>query len=401
MGPPGVRQRMAAWRAAEVTPLGCDGWWVTDIVIAGRCGSHGRDEPAMLSVASTWPELDTEHQPYGTAWDLVYLHKAASWITWEPTVPLIVSGDIMATGSSETSTASKRSRGAASDDGRAGRYVTQPGGYRAFIPRPLPPDPPLAMDGEVLNRLEEASLALGRLDGAGQVVPNPDHFVAMYVRKEAVLSSQIEGTQASLVDVFQREAASGRARRSDDIGEVVNHVAAMNYALERVHSLPLSTRLLRETHLRLMEGVRGQEKSPGEFRRVQNFIGPPGAALADAAFVPPPPSEVEPAMADLERFLHAPSHAPALIRAGLAHAQFETIHPFLDGNGRVGRLLITFLLVHRGVLHRPLLYLSVYLKRHRAEARRADGEPGDPRGDHRKATRSDLQLLAIREALPR
>ena len=249
---------------------------------------------------------------------------------------------------------------------RAGRYVRQPTGYSAFIPAPLPPDPPLQL-GPLVSILSKADLAIGRLDGVGRTLPNPDLFVAMYVRKEAVLSSQIEGTQSSLDDLLAFELDGTSTRLPDDLEEVVNHVAAMNYGLERLKTLPLSLRLIREIHGRLLEGVRGSAKEPGEFRRSQNWIGPPGALLADAAYVPPPPTELMETLGDLEEFLNEPGDLPALVHAALAHAQFETIHPFLDGNGRVGRLLITFMLVCCGVLHRPLIYLSYYLKRHRAE----------------------------------
>lgn len=250
---------------------------------------------------------------------------------------------------------------------RAGRYVKQPGGYRAFIPRPLPPEPPLQMDDSLLKLLSDADRALGRLDGATEVLPNPDLFVAMYVRQEAVLSSQIEGTQASLVDLLEYEAASAREGIPGDVTEVVNHVHAMNYGIERLRSLPLSLRLIREIHARLMEGVRGSQWSPGEFRAGQNFIGPPGARVTDATFVPPPPDEMLRSLDDFERYLHNPGAVPVLIFCGLVHAQFETIHPFMDGNGRIGRLLITFLLCQRDILRRPLLYLSHYFKQHRQE----------------------------------
>jgi len=249
---------------------------------------------------------------------------------------------------------------------RAGRYVRQLTGYSAFIPAPLPPDPPLQL-GPLVPLLSHADQAIGRLDGVGRTLPNPDLFVAMYVRREAVLSSQIEGTQSSLDDVLAFELDGTRKRFPDDVSEVVNHVTAMNYGLQRLETLPLSLRLIREIHERLLEGVRGSAKDPGEFRRSQNWIGARGALLADAAYVPPPPAELMAALADFEGFINEPGDLPSLILAALAHAQFETIHPFLDGNGRIGRLLITFLLVCRGVLHRPLLCLSYYLKRHRAE----------------------------------
>ncbi|WP_426748473.1 Fic family protein [Myxococcus faecalis] len=228
--------------------------------------------------------------------------------------------------------------------------------------------------------LSEADRALGRLDGVSSILPNPDLFVAMYVRHEAVLSSQIEGTQSTLEDVLEFEMDGRGARVTKDVEEVVNYVRAMNFGLERLASLPLSLRLLREIHARLMEGVRGSERSPGDFRASQNWIGPQGCSLSTATFVPPPPHEMQEALANLELFLHRQSELPVLILCGLAHAQFETIHPFLDGNGRVGRLLITLLLCERRVLERPLLYLSVYLKKHRAEyydrltAIRSDGD---------------------------
>jgi len=248
---------------------------------------------------------------------------------------------------------------------RAGRFVQQPSGYVAFVPASLPPSPALRLEGELARLLSEADLALGRLDGIAGVLPNPDLFVAMYVKQEAVLSSQIEGTQASLTDILQFEAGERAGSRLRDIQEVVNYVGAMKHGLEQT-ALPLSLRLIREIHARLLQGVRGEHLEPGEFRRTQNWIGPAGCTLNTAAFVPPPPHLMMQSMGDLERFLHDES-LPPLIHAGLAHAQFETIHPFLDGNGRVGRLLITFLLCNRGVLSRPLLYLSHFLKQYRSE----------------------------------
>ncbi|HTK15411.1 MAG TPA: Fic family protein [Acidimicrobiia bacterium] len=250
---------------------------------------------------------------------------------------------------------------------RAGRYVKQLEGYRAFIPFPLPPNPPVAVDATTLALLSRADQQLGRLDGLTQTLPNPDLFVAMYVRREAVLSSQIEGTQSTLDDVLAFELDTAGRDFPQDVEEVVNYVRAMNYGLARLATLPLSLRLLREIHAELMQGTRGGHRYPGEFRRTQNWIGPAGAPLSSATFVPPPVHEMNAALTDLERFLHEADELPALIHAALAHAQFETIHPFVDGNGRVGRLLITFLLCHRGVLHRPLLYLSHYLKRYRAD----------------------------------
>jgi Fic family protein len=198
------------------------------------------------------------------------------------------------------------------------------------------------------------------------VIPDPDFFVGMYVRREAVLSSQIEGTQSTLEDLLEVELEPDARRTASDVGDIVNYVAAMNYGLERLDDLPLSLRLIREIHAELLRGGRGAQATPGEFRTSQNWIGPRGASLRQATFVPPPVAEMTTALSDLESFLHTASVDP-LVDAGLAHAQFETIHPFLDGNGRVGRLLITFLLVHHGILRRPLLYLSHFLKLHRTE----------------------------------
>jgi Fic family protein len=234
------------------------------------------------------------------------------------------------------------------------------------MPTPLPPNPPVKMDSELTKLLSQADRALGRLDGIGSVLPNPDLFVAMYVRQEAVLSSQIEGTQSTLEDVLQFEADEKANDLPKDVEEVVNYVGAMNYGIKRLNELPLSLRLIREIHSKLLEGVRGQNRTPGEFRKTQNWIGPAGADLVSATYVPPPVPEMMEALDKFEKFLHDES-LPVLIHTGLAHAQFESIHPFLDGNGRVGRLLISFLLCERKILHRPLLYLSHYLKLHRAQ----------------------------------
>jgi Fic family protein len=244
--------------------------------------------------------------------------------------------------------------------------IRQPEGYRAFIPAPLPPDPPLAFDAQLATVLAKAGTALGRLDGVAATLPNPELFVAMYVRREAVLSSQIEGTQSTLDDVLAFEIDPARPSLPRDIKEVVNYISAMDYGLGRLDSLPLSLRLLREIHERLLTGTRGGNKSPGLFRESQNWIGSGPRGLADAAFIPPPPHDMRAALGNLERFLHDSGGLDPLIVCALAHAQFETIHPFLDGNGRVGRLLITFLLCHEKVLQRPVLYLSHYLKQHRA-----------------------------------
>jgi Fic family protein len=251
---------------------------------------------------------------------------------------------------------------------RAGRYVRQPAGYSAFLPEPLPPEPPVRLDGELRVLLSRADRALGRLGGSIATLPNPDLFVFMYVRKEAVLSSQIEGTQSSLQDLLAAEAdLFDTVDVPRDVDEVVNYVRAMKHGLARLEELPFSVRLIREIHEQLMQGVRGSRLTPGELRRSQNWIGPGGARLAEATFVPPPPDVVPAALGDLEAFLHAKDELPLLVKIGLAHAQFETIHPFLDGNGRVGRLLITFLLTQGEVLEKPVLYLSHYLKRHRQE----------------------------------
>jgi Fic family protein len=218
----------------------------------------------------------------------------------------------------------------------------------------------------MLSALSRADQGVGRLDGVAQMLPNPDLFVAMYVRREAVLSSQIEGTRSTLEDVLTFELDARSPEVPKDVGEVVGYVRAMNYGLQRLDTLPLSLRLIREIHGELFQGA-GPDKDPGEFRRTQNWIGVAGASLSDAMFVPPPPPDMHRALDSFERFLHERQASPALIHCGLAHAQFEMIHPFLDGNGRVGRLLITLLLCEREVLRRPLLYLSYYLRRHRAE----------------------------------
>lgn len=250
---------------------------------------------------------------------------------------------------------------------RAGRYIRQVTGYSAFIPAKLPPEPRLEIDEEMQTLLSRADRALGRLDGSIQTLPNPDLFVLMYVRKEAVLSSQIEGTQSSLADVLEVEASVFDPHHPSDVGEVLNYVTAMNYGLKRLEDLPLCIRLIKEIHRELLHDVRGQEKNPGEVRTSQNWIGPGGCTLQTATFVPPPPAEAVTALGDLESFMHSPVPMPALIKIGMIHAHFETIHPFLDGNGRVGRLLITFLLMQNEILLKPVLYISHYFKKNRAE----------------------------------
>ena len=252
---------------------------------------------------------------------------------------------------------------------RAGTFVTAISGrvgYATFVPSPLPPSPPLEISPHLQSSLDRANQALGRLDGVTLLLPDPDQFLYTYIRKEAVLSSQIEGTQSSLSDLllFENDASPGVPEA--DAHETLNYIDAMNHGLGRMErgELPLSLRLLREVHARLLAGTRGADKAPGEFRSTQNWIG--GSRPGNARYVPPAPHEVLPAMGALELFLHDdPVETPILIKAALAHAQFETIHPFLDGNGRVGRLLITLLLCSQGVLSKPLLYLSLYLKRNR------------------------------------
>lgn len=248
----------------------------------------------------------------------------------------------------------------------SGQHLLQVEGYSAFIPMSLPPVPPIDFDDEMRDLLSQADRALGRLDGSIEALPNPELFVFMYVRKEAVLSSQIEGTQASLGDVLEVEARVFDPTRPNDTEEILNYVAALSYGLERLKTLPVSLRLIREIHEKLMQGVRGQHATPGEFRKTQNWIGPQGASLKDATFVPPPPHDLLRLLGEFEQFLHATDRIPLLLRLGLAHAHFETLHPFLDGNGRTGRLLVTFLLCEQGALTKPVLYLSHYLKRHRS-----------------------------------
>lgn len=245
--------------------------------------------------------------------------------------------------------------------------MKQATGYLAFVPNPLPPDPPLTLDMEMIRLLSEADLALGTLAGVASLLPNPNLFVAMYVKKEAVLSSQIEGIQCTLDEVLQHESGVDGGVQTKNIGEVVNYVMAMNHGIARLPSLPLSLRLIREIHGVLMEGVRGGTKAPGEFRRTQNWIGSSGCTLTTATFVPPPVPDMEAALSDLEKFLHNRDSLPLTIQCALVHVQFETIHPFLDGNGRVGRLLVALLLHERSVLKQPLLYISLFLKRNRAE----------------------------------
>lgn len=262
----------------------------------------------------------------------------------------------------------------------SGNFVPQSDGSAVFIPFDLPPIPQIHFDDEIRTLLSSADRALGRLDGSVEALPNSDLFVFMYVRKEAVLSSQIEGTQASLGDVLEAEAQLFDPMRPDDTEEIINYVAAINYGLSRLESLPLSLRLIREIHQKLMQGVRGQHATPGEFRRIQNWIGANGATMKTAMFVPPPPLALPELLSSLEKYLHQTDDLPLLVKLGLIHAHFETLHPFLDGNGRMGRLLITFCLCQQSALGKPVLYLSHYLKQHRAryydllQATRTEGD---------------------------
>lgn len=292
---------------------------------------------------------------------------------------------------------------------RAGTFRKQPGGFKAFVPTTFPPTD-LRLD-LLVHQMEKANLALGRLVGSAEILPDPDLFVFMYIRREAVLSSQIEGTEASLVDLLEYEARLERGDRKVDVREITNYIAALRYGLERISALPLSLRLMREIHEKLMTGVRGGEpsKTPGEFRRSQNWIGGPSPGAA--RFVPPPVQEMNESLYELEAFLHADSELPTLIRVAIAHAHFETLHPFLDGNGRVGRLLITFMLVHEKILPEPILYLSIFFKRYRQDyydRLQAIREKGDWEGwlgfflegvsaVSAEATATAIQIVRLRE----
>lgn len=237
----------------------------------------------------------------------------------------------------------------------------------AFVPNPLPPQ--LETTWRLASRLSEADRALGGLAGMARNLPDPQLLIDPFMRREAVLSSRIEGTEASLSDLFFFEAAgaSPRPSKASDVFEVYNYVRAMKYGLDRIKELPISLRLIRELHAELMEGVRAEQLTPGEFRRSQNWIGPPGCQLKDATFVPPPPPQMDEALGHLEKYLHKPTELPPLVRMALLHYQFEAIHPFLDGNGRIGRLLISMLLAHEGLLEQPVLYLSAFFEKRRDE----------------------------------
>jgi len=242
--------------------------------------------------------------------------------------------------------------------------------YWAFMPNPLPPS--IALENRLWIALSEADRALGELAGLGRIVPNPHLLIQPFIRREAVLSSRIEGTQASLSDLYAFEAEQLAFPMLDssataDVREVYNYVRALEYGLAKLDELPVSLRWIREIHRQLMEGVRGEQMTPGEFRRSQNWIGIPGCALRDATFVPPPVEQMQEALHQLENYLHVENSYPPLIRLAFLHYQFEAIHPFLDGNGRIGRLLIVLLLVHWGLLSAPLLYLSAYFEHHRSQ----------------------------------
>ena len=250
---------------------------------------------------------------------------------------------------------------------RAGSYVNHPKGYRAFVPKPLPPDRPIKFDDETQLLLSKADRALARLDGITTVLPNPDLFISMYVKKEALLSSQIEGTQASMQGILEFEAHLIPKEDINEVKQVINYIKAMNYGLEKIREFPMSIRLIKEVHKVLLEGTRGKHRTPGEFKKSQNWLGPPGSTIINATYVPPPPDMMDSLMNDLDKYLCAEDRMPDLVRIALIHAQFETIHPFLDGNGRIGRLLITLYLIWKKILTKPTLYLSFYLKKNRPE----------------------------------
>lgn len=248
----------------------------------------------------------------------------------------------------------------------AGRTVKLPQGYFAFVPNPLPPK--LNYSQALTAALSEADRNLGTLAGVGRLLPNPYLLVGSYVRREAVLSSRIEGTLTSVSDLFLFEAAPDEEPQQPDVREVSNYVRALNHGLKRLDSIPISLRLTRELHRELVRGVRGERERPGEFRDKQNWIGPPGCALNDAVYVPPPPDEMKQCLADWEKFVHVRNGAPPLLlQCGMLHYQFEAIHPFVDGNGRVGRLLIILFVCERRLLPQPLLYLSVFFEKYRDE----------------------------------
>ena len=247
---------------------------------------------------------------------------------------------------------------------RSGKYVKQLSGeaqYKSFIPNELPFK--LTLNDSLQDLLSKANLALGRLDGIGELLPDVDFFILMYVRKEATLSSQIEGTQATFSDLLKAESKLENAEIHNDVDEIQNYIESVNYGLERLNTFPLSLHLIKEIHEKLLKGVRGENKTPGEFRRSQNWVG--GSSISNATFIPPPVDEMNRSLHNLENFIYDKSPLPILIKTGIIHSQFETIHPFLAGNGRIGRLLITFYLCQKGILKKPMLYLSEYFKKNR------------------------------------
>lgn len=250
---------------------------------------------------------------------------------------------------------------------RAGKFVDNLTGeatYQSFKPNPLPPVPEILLDEEIVKLVVDANRQLAKLDTASQLISNADLFISMYVRKEALISSQIEGTQCTLDDVLDPEVDMNA---NLDVSDVVNYVKATQYAIQRLENLPLCCRLMKEVHEKLMEGVRGQDKTPGEFRHSQNWIGPANCSLKDARYIPPNVQDMEEAMSDLERYMNENVEYDPLIRAALIHYQFETIHPFLDGNGRIGRLLILLYLMEQKVLSKPVIYISYFLKKNQVE----------------------------------
>lgn len=250
---------------------------------------------------------------------------------------------------------------------RAGHYKSNLSGemaYKSFVPNPLPPAPPIELTEDIVSLLVKANSQLAVLESVATRIPNVELFVSMYVRKEALMSSQIEGTQATLEDVLDPMLEANTNR---NVADVVNYIKATEFAIERLKTLPLCNRLIRETHAVLMEGVRGQEKSPGEFRHSQDGIGGQGSTLKNARYIPPAPDDMLDAMSDLEKYINADDELDTLIQAALIHYQFETIHPFLDGNGRVGRLLITLFLMEKEILTTPAIYISYFLKKNRVE----------------------------------
>jgi Fic family protein len=293
----------------------------------------------------------------------------------------------------------------------AGRIVKTPEGYSAFVPAPLPRA--IEYSPALVKALSDADAALSELSGLGRVLPNPHLLIAPYLRREAVLSSRIEGTQASLADVLADEAGQTPEVPPDDVHEVRNYVTALEYGVKRLETLPLSLRLVRELHEKLMHGVRGNRATPGQFRRSQNWIGPQGCTLATATYVPPPASELKAVLGEWEKYLHRRDQEPDLIQCALMHEHFEAIHPFLDGNGRIGRLLITLFLIERERLSQPLLYLSEYIEKERdayyghLQRIRTDGDWESwlsyflkgVKWSARRAARQAKQLTDLRESM--